>query len=58
MYLSEKQFNSVFCATAFIEGKHLFFYPLIFFSYYARVPLNSAWRTTDGMHTTVWETLL
>jgi hypothetical protein len=40
------------CVAAFIEGFYVFIYPLIF-SCYARVPLNSGWRTTGGTRTAV-----
>jgi hypothetical protein len=41
----------MFDVTAFIE---FFLFFSSDFSYYACVPLNSGWRTTEGMHTTVW----
>jgi hypothetical protein len=37
--------------TEFIQGFFIF-YPLISY-YYARVPLNSGWRTTDGTRATI-----
>jgi hypothetical protein len=44
MCLKEKQLNYVPNVAAFIEGKS-FIFLILFFSYYAHVPLNSGWHT-------------
>jgi hypothetical protein len=48
----KKQLNKVFYVTVFIEGKICI--PLSCdFSYYARIPLNTGWRTTGGTRTKI-----